>query len=254
LAGSEAEFAKLMTAEARRLGMPRSTFTNSTGLPDSEHKMTARELAFLSRHLIREYPDFYLWFAAKELRHGKHRFTNRNPLLFVQGSGVDGLKTGQTSEAGHGIVVSAVRDGQRMIAVVSGLETKEARKNEAMKLLDWGYKSFQAVKLYDATDIVGEARVWGGKRFFVPLQGAGDVTVLLPRFLPRNKFEAQVVYKGPLKPPIKRGDQVAVLRVTTPAGTVSEAPLYASEDVERTNVLARGLDALVHLAFRWVPL
>jgi D-alanyl-D-alanine carboxypeptidase (penicillin-binding protein 5/6) len=253
LTGSEANFARKMTEYARMLGMTRSTFANSTGLPHGEHVMTARELGVLARHLILEYPDYYPWFGQKEMKYGRHRFINRNPLLFMS-QGFDGLKTGQTADSGFGIVASAVQEGRRLIVVLNGLTSKEERKAEAAKLVDWGFKSFVSVKLFDPGDTVGSARVWGGSRFFVPLVGNGDVTVLMPRFVPRGKFTAAIAYKGPLKPPIKRGDQIASLRVTTQAGTVSEAPLYAAEDIEPSSVWMRGLDTLVYMAFRWVPL
>lgn len=254
MAKSESSFAQLSTDYARQLGMTKSTFTNATGLPQAEHQMTARELGILARHLMVEFPDYYAWFAQKEYRYGKHRFINRNPMLFTN-SGFDGLKTGFVGEAGYGMVASAVREDRRLIAVLNGLTTKEERKAETAKLVDWGFKSFAPLKLFDKDEKVGEARVWGGSRMYVPLMGNGDVSVLMPRFAQNKaKFTAEVVYKGPLKPPIKRGDQVAVLRVTSQVGSVAEVPLYAAEDVERSSMWARGLDSLVHLAFRWVPL
>jgi serine-type D-Ala-D-Ala carboxypeptidase (penicillin-binding protein 5/6) len=251
---SEAGFAQQMTDYARQIGMTKSTFANATGLPQTDHLMTARELAVLTRHLMMEFPDYYAWFAQKEYRYGRHKFINRNPLLFTN-SGFDGLKTGFVNEAGYGIVASAVREDRRLIAVLNGLSTKEERKAETAKLVDWGFKSFAPLKLFDKDEKVGEARVWGGSRIYVPLVGNGDVSVLMPRFTQNKiKFNAEVVYQGPLKPPIKRGDQVAVLRVTSQVGSVSEVPLYAAEDIEKSSVWARGLDSLVHLAFRWVPL
>ena len=251
---SEAGFAQQLTEYARRIGMPKSTFANATGLPQPEHLMTARELAVLARHLMTEFPDYYAWFAQKEYRYGRHRFVNRNPLLFIN-AGFDGLKTGYVSEAGYGIVASAVREDRRLIVVLNGLSNKEERKTESAKLVDWGFKSFAPMKLFDKDEKVGEARVWGGSRMFVPLVGNGDISVLMPRFgQTKVRFDAEVVYKGPLKPPIKRGDQVAVLRVRSQVGSTAEVPLYAGEDVEKSSVWARGLDSLVVMAFRWVPL
>ena len=253
LGGSEPAFAQIMTQTARKIGLAKSTFGNATGLPNAQQLMTAYELAILARHLISQYPEYYAWFGQKEYKFLKHRFINRNPLLFMN-IAVDGLKTGQTTESGFGIVASSVQDGRRLIAVLNGLPSKDERKNDAVRLLDWGNKNFTAVKLYDGDEIIGRARVWGGSSYFVELKGAGEVSVLLPKNTPKSKYTAEVVYKGPLKPPIKKGDAVAVLRVTTPGGSASEVPLVAAEDVARSNVLARGLDSLVHLAFRWVPL
>lgn len=253
LAGTEEQFARNMTEEARKLGFKVANFGNSTGLSHPENRMTARELATLSQLIIKEFPDYYPWFAQKEFRWKKHKFINRNPLLFTN-SGADGLKTGHLGESGFGLVASAVQDGRRLILVLNGLSSMAERKDEAIKLLDWGQKNFAPVKIFDATDIVGEARVWGGSQYYVKLSGKGDVMVLMPRSLGKEKYKAEIIYKGPLKPPIAKGDQVATLRITTSIGSVAETPLYAAEDVERAGVLARGLDSLVHLAFRWVSL
>jgi len=253
MAGSEPAFAELMTREAHRIGLVKSTFKNSTGLPADGHLMTARELALLARYIIREYPDQYALFAQKEFRYRKHRFFNRNPLLF-QDIGADGLKTGYTKEAGYGMVASAVRDGRRMIAVVSGLESAEARKSEAIKLLEWGFRNFAEVKLFDADEVVAQARVWGGSQFYVPLTGKGDLQVIIPRFPASPKLKAELVYNSPLKAPIQKGDAVATLRVTTPSGATNEVPLYAAQDIGEGGIIRRGLDSLVHLAFRWVAL
>jgi D-alanyl-D-alanine carboxypeptidase (penicillin-binding protein 5/6) len=253
LAGTEQQFARNMTEEARKLGFKVANFGNSTGLPHPENRMTARELAILSQLIIKEFPDYYPWFAQKEFRWKKHRFINRNPLLFTT-SGADGLKTGHLSESGYGLVASAVQDGRRLILVLNGLSTMAERKEEGIKLLDWGQRNFAPAKIFDASDIVGEARVWGGTQYYVKLSGKGDVMVLMPRSLGKEKYKAEIVYKGPLKPPIAKGDQVATLRVTTSLGTVAEAPVYAAEVVGRGGLLARGLDSLVHLAFRLVSL
>lgn len=251
LAGSESEFAKKMTEEARRIGMPKANFVNATGLHNDAQKMTARELATLATYLLREYPEQYKVFSQREFPYRKHKFYNRNPLLSLD-MGVDGLKTGHTKEAGYGLVASAVRDGRRLIGVVMGLENEKDRRDEAKKLLDWGFNSSSRVKLFDAGEEVGQARVWGGARFYVPLTGKGDVMVVLPRFPPNPKLRAEIVYQGPLKAPLKKGEQVAMLRVTTPNRAVSEAPLYVAEDVETGGTLRRGVDTLAIMAVRWV--
>lgn len=254
LGGSEAGFAKLMEAEARRIGLPKSTFRNSTGLHDPEHLMTARELALLARHLIREYPEQYKIFSQREFQYRKHRFYNRNPLLGAD-IGIDGLKTGHTKEAGYGIVVSAVLDGRRLIGVVMGLEDEKQRREEARRLIEWGQRGFGRFTLFDADEEVGYARVWGGTSWYVPLTGkGGELTVVLPRFPANQRLRAEIVYDGPLKPPIRKGDTVAKLRVTSSSNAQSEVPLVAKEDVERGGLWHRGLDSLVFLALRWVNL
>jgi D-alanyl-D-alanine carboxypeptidase (penicillin-binding protein 5/6) len=252
LAGSETAFAKIMTTEAKRIGLKNSTFKNATGLYHPEHLTTARDLAKLARYLIEEYPEFYPWFSEREFRYRKHRFRNRNPLLDVE-LGVDGLKTGFISQAGYGVVASAQQDGRRLIAVINGLEDRNARRNEGRRLIDWGFKGFSQFKLFASGDVVGQARIWGGTQFFVPLTGKGPLTVMLPRFPVNQKLKAEIVYQGPLKPPVIEGAQIASLRVTSSTGTINEVPLYAAETVETGGVVRRGLDSAFHLAFSWLP-
>lgn len=251
MAGSEEAFARLMTEEARRIGMKKSTFKNATGLYDPEHLTTARELAILARHLIKEFPEYYPKFSQREFKYRNHRpFPNRNPLL-GSNLGVDGMKTGFIKEAGYGIVASAMQGNRRLILVINGMERQEDRKSEALRLLEWGFKSFVEMKLFDAGEVVGQARVWGGNRMWVPLTGNGELAVMLPRFPANQKLKADIVYMGPLKAPIRKGDQVGVLRVTSSSQAVNEVPLYAAEDVEAAGVMKRGLDTLVHMALRW---
>lgn len=251
MAGTEAAFAKMMTDEARRLGLAKSTFRNATGLYDPEHLMTMRELALLAGHLIQNYPEHYPLFSEREYRYRKHRFFNRNPLLGTD-LGVDGLKTGYIKEAGYGIVASAKQGNRRVVLVVNGMEDAQARRNEAARLLEWGFKGFADFKLFDAEEVVGRARVWGGDRMYVPLVGAGEITVLLPKAQSAQRLSAQIVYKSPLKAPIKKGDVIAKLRVATASQTVNEVPLAAGEDVPAAGTMRRGLDTLVHMAFGWV--
>ncbi len=256
LGGTEAGFAKMMEEEARRIGLRKSTFRNATGLHDPEHLMTARELALLARHIIREYPDQYKTFAQREFAYRKHRFFNRNPLLTDEALSVDGLKTGHTKEAGYGIVFSSLHEGRRLIGVVMGLPDEKERREEARRLLEWGQRSFANFTLFDAAQEVGHARVWGGSQFYVPLaaKGEGPLNVVLPRFPPNQKLRAEVVYIGPLKPPVKKGDEVARLRVTSSSNATTEVPLVATEDVEPGSVWRRGMDSLVFLALRWANL
>jgi D-alanyl-D-alanine carboxypeptidase (penicillin-binding protein 5/6) len=214
--------------------------------------MTARELAMLARHIIGTYPELYELFALKEFTYLKHRFINRNPLL-GQVTGLDGLKTGFTKEAGHGIVASAKQDGRRLIAVIAGDATADDRRDDARRLLEWGYRAFAETKLFDAGEIVGHARVWGGQRMYVPLSGKGDINVWLPRNMANQKLRASIVYQWPLKPPLKKGDQVAVLRVTTSSETMNEVPLFVAEDVELAGPMRRGFDSILCLATRWLP-
>ncbi len=250
MAGSEAQFARMMAEEARRIGLTKSTFRNSTGLYDPDHLMTVRDLALLARHLISEYPEHYPLFSQREFQYRKHKFFNRNPLLTTP-LNVDGLKTGYIKEAGYGLVASAKQDNRRVILVINGMENAQDRRNEAVRLIEWGFKGFADFKLFDPEEVVGRARVWGGDRIFVPLIGGTEVNVLLPKAQSGQRLQAQIIYKSPLKAPIKKGDVVAKLRVTTASQAVNEVPLQAGEDVPVAGTMRRGLDTLVHMAFGW---
>ena len=252
MAGSEAAFAKLMEREAKRLGMTNSTFGNASGLPHPKQLMSARDLIILARYLIYDLAEYYPYFAEREFKYRRFRFINRNRLLFLK-LGVDGLKTGFTNKAGYGGVFSAVRNGRRLIAMVGGLRQKKERWAEARKLIDWGYNDFSEVKVFDEGEIVGQARVWGGSSIFVPLVGKGAVKIYLPRLPENQRLRGQIIYQGPLKPPIRRGDQIAMLRVRSSTGTQGQVPLFAAQDVERGGLMRRGLDSLFHLAFGWLP-
>ena len=169
MAGNERTFAtEMMTKRARELGLTKSTFGNSNGLPDPANKMTVRELAKLARHIILTYPDFYKLFGEREFTWNKIRQQNRNPLLNSL-EGADGLKTGYTKEGGYGMVGSAVQNGMRLIVVVNGLEDPDDRASEAKKMLEWGFRNFEARTLFAAQQPVGYAKVFGGESRSVKL-------------------------------------------------------------------------------------
>jgi serine-type D-Ala-D-Ala carboxypeptidase (penicillin-binding protein 5/6) len=251
ISGSEDAFAKEMNKYAKEIGLTKSHFVNSTGLPADGHVMTARELARLANFLIHTYPEYYSYFGEKQFTFDKRTFTNRNPLIF-QDLGVDGLKTGFIEEAGYGLVASAKHGDQRVILVVSGLTTKKEREEEPRKLLEWGFKSFKPYRLFDEGEKVSDALVWGGTRHYVPLVGNNNIDVILP-FNSSGQVTAQIVYDGPIKAPIRKGDQVALLRVTAAeTKATNDIPLYAGEDIGQSNFAMRGLDSLLVLAFGWL--
>ncbi len=169
-----------MNKYAKEIGLPKSHFVNSSGLPAEGHVMTARELAILANFIIQTYPEYYPYFGEKTFVFGKWNFTNRNPLVFEEALGVDGLKTGFIEEAGYGLVASAEREGQRVILVVNGLTTKKEREEEPRKLLEWGFKSFKPFRLFDQGERVSDALVWGGEKHYVPLVGDGNIDMILP--------------------------------------------------------------------------
>ncbi len=186
IGGTEAGFVKMMNDYAKEIGLTQSTFANSNGLPAEGHLMSARDLATLAKHLIDTYPEYYHYFGQKEFRYrDKFTFRNRNPLVWAD-IGVDGLKTGYLKESGYGLVASAVRGDQRLILVVSGLESKNDRQSEARRLLEWGFKSFKPFRLFDAGEKVSDALVWGGEKHYVPLVGDGEIDLILPGHLDRR--------------------------------------------------------------------
>lgn len=246
IAGTEDEFAKQMTERARQMGLEKSTFMNATGLPHPKHKVTARELARIARHIIYNLSDYYHYYSMKEFTWNKITQRNRNPLLNAN-IGVDGLKTGFIRESGYGLVASAKRKGQRLILVVNGLKSRGERAREARKLLDWGFRAFKPFTVFKSNETVGQALVWGGAKPYLNLVTHEPIAVMLSR-RQRKDIRAELVYRGPIKAPIKKGAQVARMRLTTKGGITHELPVYAGEDIERGGLLMRGLGAALFFA------
>jgi serine-type D-Ala-D-Ala carboxypeptidase (penicillin-binding protein 5/6) len=251
LAGSEEAFAEQMNDYARRIGLKKSNFTNSTGLPNPKHLMTAHELAMLAIHIIEHFPKYYPYFQQKEFRYRTHVFYNRNPLLLAN-VGADGLKTGFTAESGYGIVGSAVQDGRRLVVVQNGIKSQGGRKDDATRMVNWGFRNFEKFVLFKSDEIVGEALVWGGAQRYVKLRGNGDVSLLLPKNAKQKKLHGEIVYMGPVKAPVRDGDRIGELRVTAEGGITTAAPLVAAESVEKAGVIKQGFDSLFHLALGWL--
>ena len=245
ISGNESTFAELMTKRARELGLAKSTFGNSTGLPDPRQLMTARELAKLARHLIETYPDYYKYYSEREFTWNKIRQFNRNPLLNMN-LGADGLKTGFTKEAGYGLVGSAVQNGLRLIVVVNGLRSEKERSDEAKKLLEWGFHSFQSGLLFAAGQEIAQAKLYGGVRGHVPLMAGKEVRLMVPRGS-RDKIIARVVYSGPVRAPVEQGQKIGTLKVWRGESVVLEVPLQAAESVSTGSMPQRALDAASEL-------
>lgn len=242
IAGTESEFAVKMTQRAREIGLQQSVFTNSNGLPDPGTKVTTRELAILARHIILDYPELYKIFGQPDFTWGKIRQQNRNPLLGSVG-GADGLKTGFTSDAGYGLVGSAVQDGLRLIVVVNGAKDAKERGDEAKKLLEWGFRSFETRNLFAEGQIVGAAKVYGGASGSVPLQATGLVKMMVPKS-GGEKLIARIAYQGPVPAPITQGQQIGTLKVWRDDKLVLQIPLKAAESVPKGNISQRAIDAV----------
>jgi serine-type D-Ala-D-Ala carboxypeptidase (penicillin-binding protein 5/6) len=245
LAGSESSFAEMMTKRARELGLPKSTFGNSNGLPDPRQLMTSRELGKLARHIIATYPEFYKLYGEREFTFNKIRQQNRNPLLNMT-IGADGLKTGFTKEAGYGLVGSAVQNGMRLIVVVNGLKSEKERADEAKKLLEWGFHNFQSNLLFVDGQEIAYAKVYGGAKGTVPLTAPKEVRLMVPRNT-REKIIARVVYNGPVPAPVQQGQKVGTLKVWRGDFVALEVPLQAADGVEAGSMPRRAFDAATEL-------
>jgi serine-type D-Ala-D-Ala carboxypeptidase (penicillin-binding protein 5/6) len=245
IANSESDFAAMMVKRARELGLPKSTFGNSNGLPDPRQLMTSRELAKLARHIIATYPDYYKYYGEREFTWNKIRQYNRNPLLAMN-IGADGMKTGFTKEAGYGLVGSAVQNGLRLIVVVNGLKTEKERADEGKKLLEWGFHSFQSGLLFAEGQEIAQAKVYGGEKGHVSLMAPKAVRLMVPRGS-REKIIARVVYSGPVPAPVREGQAVGTLKVWRGDFVALEVPLQAATSVGTGSMSQRAFDAATEL-------
>lgn len=241
ISGSEGAFATLMTTHARDLGFTHLTFTNAWGRPDADQKVTAREMALLADTIIETYPTFYKIFGERDFLWNKIKQPNRNPLLLMD-IGADGLKTGNIDTSGYALVGSAVQNGQRLIVAIYGARTASERADEARKLLQWGFRSFESKLLFSAGDTVGSAQVYGGESRDVPLVAPKDIRVLMPRE-PADRLSARVAYVGPLAAPVGLDQPVATLKLMRGAAEVLNVPLRTGKAVEVGSLPRRALDA-----------
>jgi D-alanyl-D-alanine carboxypeptidase (penicillin-binding protein 5/6) len=245
ISGNERAFGVKMTERARELGLTRSTFTNATGLSDPGLKSTARELARIAQYIINTYPDLYPIYNEREFTWNKIRQQNRNPLLSMN-LGADGLKTGYLSESGYNLAGSAVQNGTRLIVVVMGAKSEKERADEARRLLDWGFESFESRILFAEGQIVAEAKTYGGQRWSIPLVAPRTVRLMVPRS-GNDRILARVVYQGPVQVPISRGQQIGTLKVWRNDILALEVPLRASEDVGAGSLPRRAFDAATEM-------
>jgi serine-type D-Ala-D-Ala carboxypeptidase (penicillin-binding protein 5/6) len=245
LAGNETAFGALLTKRAREIGLEKSTFTNAEGFPDPNLRVTAREMAELARHIMQTYPDFFPYFAEREFTWNNIRQQNRNPLLGM-GIGADGMKTGETAEAGFNLVGTAVQDNFRLIVVVTGAKSDKERGDEAKKMLEMGFHGFEARVLFAEGQNIGGAKVFGGDRSYVPLLAPGIVKVMMPRNS-NERLLARIVYTGPVPAPITKGQPIGKLMVWRGENLALEVPLTAAEDVGTGSMSQRAMDGATEL-------
>jgi serine-type D-Ala-D-Ala carboxypeptidase (penicillin-binding protein 5/6) len=243
LAGSVDSFAAEMNKTAKVIGLAHSSFKNPDGLPVDGHIMTARDVAALSEHIIRDFPEYYHYFKELNFTYNGIKQGNRNPLLYKD-LGVDGLKTGHTDEAGYSLAATALRDGRRLLVVVGGLPSVNARSQEGERLLDWGYREFATYALFKGGETVDQVPVWLGKAATVPLQIKEPVVVTMRKKL-RPDMKVVVRYTGPVPAPIVAGAALGTLTVSAPGWDGLERKLVAGDGVARLGVFGR-LSAAVH--------
>ena len=247
LAGSEDAFAAELNETARELGMGNSNFVNASGWPDADHRTTARDLAKLALATIRNFPDYYHYYSEQSFSYNGIKQGNRNPLIY-RDVGADGLKTGHTEAGGFGLTASAIRGGRRLVAVLNGMPTKKARGRDAERLMDWGFREFNNYTLFEKGAKVSTAPVWMGAAGSVALVLPDSLTLSLP-VKARRKMVVKVAMNSPVPAPVKKGDQLARLKIEMPGRAPMEFPLLAGEDVERLGAISRLAAALRFILF-----
>lgn len=248
VAGSEQTFAHMMNEQASRLGMVNSNFENATGLPNPNHFSSAHDLALLAQAVIKDFPEFYRWDSQKEFTYNGITQQNRNLLLWRDES-VDGLKTGFTDDAGYCMVASAKREDMRLISVVMGTASPNARANESQSLLNYGFRFFETHKLYDAGSTLLEARIRKGEKSKLAAGILEDLYVTVPR-KHFNELKAETQIDNAIVAPIGRGDTVGSLNITLGGETVLNKPLVALEEVAMGGFLRRLYDSVLVLLER----
>ena len=250
IAGTEEEFAILMTAKAIEIGMENTNFANSSGINNTENVSTVRDIMIMSNYLIKRFPHEYKYFSEKSFtwdRTGGDPITqgNRNPLLY-KNFGVDGIKTGYLAVERYSLASSVNRKGRRLIAVASGFESKNSRSKESSKLLTWGLTNYDLVEIAKSNIPIEKINVWQGKKLFLLTYVNENIYKTIPKA--RKKFlKVSINYTGPIKAPIKKDDVVGTLKVTYKNELVNEYNLLAFEDIQRLNIVSRLMQSISFL-------
>jgi D-alanyl-D-alanine carboxypeptidase (penicillin-binding protein 5/6) len=250
IAGTEEEFAILMTAKAKELGMENTNFANSSGINDPDNYSTVRDILKMSRYLIQKHPDFYEWFSLLEFtwdRTGGDPITqgNRNPLLY-KNIGADGIKTGYLAVEKYSLASSLIRNGRRLIAVGSGFETKNSRSRESSKLLTYGLTNFDLIEINKSSETIDKIDVWLGKENQVDVYVNEDIFKTIKK-AKKNLLKVALKYEGPIEAPIKKDDVIGKFRVVYDEELIGEYDLLAAQDVDKVNVFTRLIKSLNYL-------
>ena len=245
LSGSEENMVEEMNDKGIEIGLTGSNFTNTTGWPHQDHYMTLRDIAHLSRLIINKFPEYYYMFAINEFTYNDIRQFNRNKLISIDG--YDGLKTGRTTQSGFGIAASSKKNDRRIISVVNGLNSDKERINETKKLVNWSFREFITLDLYEAGDTIQSAKVWLGKEAFVPLVLNDDLVITIKK---KNidKYKIKLIYETPIISPIKKGDKVAELHLIEGDSTKIKN-IYAGKNIDKISRFYRSFSIVNYLLF-----
>jgi|TARA_B100000929_G_scaffold290842_1_gene286183 D-alanyl-D-alanine carboxypeptidase (penicillin-binding protein 5/6) len=250
IAGTEEEFAIMMTSKANEIGMTNTNFANSSGINHPENLSTVRDILIMSNYLIKNYPEHYEYFKEKEFtwdRTGGEPITqgNRNPLLY-KNIGVDGIKTGFLSYEKYSLASSIERNNRRLIAVASGFNTRKTRSKESQKILTWGLTNFDTVQIAKKDSKFLELDVWLGRKETVEVYSKFDIykTIKKARL---KKLETKIIYNGPIEAPIKKNDKIAKLIITYDGDFLSEHDLFSSENIKKNNIIYRIINSINYL-------
>lgn len=250
LTGSESAFADLLTKRARALGLTKSVFANSNGLPNAKSVTTARELILLARYIHSTYPDYFKLYSEKEFEWNKIDQRNRNPLV-AQNIGVDGFATGFAEGSGYAIVLTAERNGTRLFLALGGLKTDKERAEEARRVLDWGFTNFTKHTVFRKDEVIAEAPVFGGDSGHVPLRAHSDVDIFVSMDNP-DRIRARIAYTWPLKAPVKDDQKIGTMTITVGDRPVRDVDVYASAAIGTGSLTSKAFDGLKELLFFWL--
>jgi D-alanyl-D-alanine carboxypeptidase (penicillin-binding protein 5/6) len=250
LAGSETAFADLLTKRARELGLEKSTFGNSNGLPNPKNRVTMRELVTLARHIHSTYPEYFHFYSQEGFEWNKIFQRNRNPLLKLN-IGVDGMKTGYTEESGYAIVATIQQNGTRLFLAMSGLKTDKERAEESRRVLEWGLQNFSRRTVFKKDEVVAEAPVFGGDLSRVPLEAPDNVDIYIP-VDNTDRIRARIDYTWPVKAPLKAGQQIGTMQISLGERVLRSVPVHATKDVGVGTLTSKAFDGLKELMFFWL--
>lgn len=250
IAGSDGAFTEKMSARAREIGLKKSTFGNSSGLPDAANKMTVREMVTLAREIHDTYPDYFPYYAMREFEWNKIKQRNRYPL-FSSVEGSDGFATGYDEASGYGIIATVERNGVRLYLAMSGLSSPKEREDEARNILEWGLSSFEKRQIFSAGETIGDVPVYGGTSGRVPVAAKAPVAIFQDKRDP-DHITAKIAYDWPVRAPIEKGARAGTLKLYNGDEELQSVPVFAQEDVHGGTLTDRALDAAVELLFFWL--